>query len=141
VSKQITILFTVLLSLSLSLPLCSQDKAYENLQEYMKFSDYSAGIIIPEQLTKEFFDTVQFIDTRTVEEFEQGTIPGAINIEWREVFSRIDEIPKKKTTIMFCNTGSLSAQAAFALRVAGYENVLLMQTGFIGWQQNAPYKP
>ena len=44
-------------------------------------------------------------------------------------------------TILFCNTGSLSAQAAFALRVAGRENVLLLQTGFIGWQADAAYKP
>nr|WP_220443970.1 rhodanese-like domain-containing protein [Pararhodobacter zhoushanensis] len=44
-------------------------------------------------------------------------------------------------TILFCNTGSLSAQAAFALRVAGRSNVVVMQTGYPGWQQDAAYKP
>jgi rhodanese-related sulfurtransferase len=36
---------------------------------------------------------------------------------------------KDRMTILFCNTGSLSAQAAFALRVAGRSNVVVMQTG------------
>ncbi|WP_414646244.1 hypothetical protein [Bradyrhizobium sp. 2S1] len=34
--------------------------------------------------------------------------------------------------MLFCNTGSLSAQAAFALRVAGRENALVLQTGLDG---------
>ncbi len=44
-------------------------------------------------------------------------------------------------TILFCNTGSLSAQATFALRVAGRSNVVVMQTGFTGWQSDAAFKP
>ncbi|MGV0951581.1 MAG: rhodanese-like domain-containing protein [Azonexus sp.] len=35
---------------------------------------------------------------------------------------------------MYCNTGSLSAQAGFALRVAGYENVRILQGGFAEWK-------
>ena len=119
----------------------AQDVTQEVLQEYMEFSNYFAGIIVPEQLTKDFFDAVTFIDTRNAEQFEQNTIPGAINIEWRDVFGRIDEIPKDKKVVLFCNTGSLSAQAAFALRATGHENVLLLQTGLIGWTEKAPYKP
>jgi rhodanese-related sulfurtransferase len=44
-------------------------------------------------------------------------------------------------TILFCNTGSLSAQATFALRVAGRTNVLVMQSGFTGWQLDTAWKP
>ena len=51
------------------------------------------------------------------------------------------EIPKGKKVVLFCNTGSLSAQAAFALRVAGRENVSLLQTGFLGWKLDAAHKP
>jgi 3-mercaptopyruvate sulfurtransferase SseA len=43
--------------------------------------------------------------------------------------------------ILFCNTGSLSAQAVFAARLMGHENVLVLQTGLQGWQQDAAYKP
>ena len=57
------------------------------------------------------------------------------------MLDRIDEIPEDRMTILFCNIGSLSAQATFALRVAGRTNVVVMQSGFTGWQQDAAYKP
>lgn len=38
-----------------------------------------------------------------------------------------DSIPRDKPVLIYCNTGSLSAQAGFALRVAGYENVRILQ--------------
>lgn len=122
-------------------PVMAQDAAIGAMQEYMMFSEYEAGIILPEQIDQTVFETALFVDTRDAGQFEEGTIPGAVNIEWREVLDRIDEIPEDRMTILFCNTGSLSAQAAFALRVAGRSNVVVMQTGFTGWQQDAAWKP
>ena len=122
-------------------PTHANETTVEAMQEYMEFSSYEAGIIIPQQVTKEIFDNVVFIDTRNAEQFDEETVPGAINIEWREVLGRIDEIPEDKKVVLFCNTGSLSSQATFALRVAGRENVLLLQTGYLGWKQDAAYKP
>jgi rhodanese-related sulfurtransferase len=111
----------------------AQDVVQEAFQEYTDFAPYQAGIILPAQRTDDVFDSFVFIDTRTQEEYEQATIAGAVHIEWREVFSRLDEVPTERTTILFCNTGALSAQSAFGLRVMGYENVLILQTGFEGW--------
>ena len=122
-------------------PVMAQDAAIDAMQEYLMFSEYESGIILPQQIDREVFETALFVDTRDAGQFQEGTIPGAVNIEWREVLDRIDEIPEGRMTILFCNTGSLSAQAAFALRVAGRSNVVLMQTGFTGWQQDAAYKP
>ncbi|SDI40550.1 rhodanese-like domain-containing protein [Lutimaribacter saemankumensis] len=122
-------------------PALAEDAAIEAMQEYMMFSEYESGIILPQQLDQTVFETALFVDTRDAGQFEEGTIPGAINIEWREVLDRIEEIPDDRMTILFCNTGSLSAQAAFALRVAGRSNVVVLQTGFNGWQQDAAYKP
>ena len=97
---------------TLSLPARGQtEEVVEAMQDHMNFAEYNDGIIMPEQ------------------------------IEWREVFDRIDEIPDRQKTILFCNTGSLSAQAVLALRVAGRENVLVLQSGFEGWQQHAVWKP
>ena len=111
------------------------------MQEYMEFSEYEAGIILPQQIDKAVFEAALFIDTRNEKQFSEGTIPGAINVEWREVLSRIGEIPADRMTILFCNTGSLSAQAALALRVAGRSNVVVLQSGIIGWRENAAFKP
>ena len=105
----------------------------EAITEYTEFATYDAGIILPAQITEELFDAFVFIDTRTAEEFAQGTIKGATHIEWRDIFSRLDDIPQDQKTVLFCNTGALSAQSAFGLRVLGYDNVLVLQGGFRDW--------
>jgi len=130
----------LMLSLTLSTAKAS-DEAIEVMNDYMAFQEYESGIMIPQQIDQMVFEASTFIDTRDAEQFEAGTIPGAINIEWRQVLERIDEIPEEGKVILFCNTGSLSAQATFALRVAGRENVVVLQSGFLGWQTNAAYKP
>lgn len=122
-------------------PVLAQDAAIEAMQDYLMFSDYEAGIILPQQIDQTVFETALFVDTRDAGQFAAGTIPGAVHIEWRSVLDRMDEIPEDRMTILFCNTGSLSAQATFALRVAGRTNVLVLQSGFSGWQQSAAYKP
>ncbi|MBU0643579.1 MAG: rhodanese-like domain-containing protein [Alphaproteobacteria bacterium] len=138
--KHLLLATTVAFGLN-AVPAVAQDTAIDAMQEYLMFSDYEAGIILPQQLDQTVFETALFVDTRDAGQFEEDTIPGAVNIEWREVLDRIEEIPEDRMTILFCNTGSLSAQAAFALRVAGRSNVVVMQTGFTGWQQDAAYKP
>ena len=127
--------------LCFSLPTVADEAAVEAMAEYLMFQEYESGIIPPQQIDQSGFEAVTFIDTRDLEQFEKQTIPGAIHIEWRQVLERMDEIPTEKKVIVFCNTGSLSAQAAFALRVAGFDNVVVMQSGLLGWHDNTAYKP
>lgn len=110
----------------LSAQAAAADAAVEAMQEYLEFSEYEAGIILPRQIDEQIFRSVLFVDTRDAGQFAAGSIPGAVNIEWREVLGRIDEIPVNRKVVLFCNTGSLSAQAAFALRVAGRDNVVVL---------------
>ena len=136
------ILYSSLTALLLSQqPVHANDAAVEAMGEYLMFQDYQSGIIMPQQIDQSIFGRVVFIDTRSEEEFNAATIPGARHIEWREVIERMDDIPEDQKTILFCNTGALSAQAVFALRVAGRDNVLVLQGGFSGWQKNAAYQP
>lgn len=126
-----------------AMPALAQDSdaAIEAMNEYMMFSEEFDGIILPEQIDQSIFESVRFIDVRTPDEFAGETIPGAINIGWREVLDRLDEIPQTQKTVVFCNTGARSSQAAFALRVAGRTNVVVMQNGFDGWKEGAAYTP
>jgi rhodanese-related sulfurtransferase len=135
-----TSMMTILFSLHIASAVANEE-AIEAMNDYMAFQEYESGIMVPQQIDQTVFEASTFIDTRDAEQFAEATIPGAINIEWRQVLDRIDEIPESGKVILFCNTGSLSAQATFALRVAGRENVVVLQSGFIGWQENTAYKP
>jgi len=133
--------FVISIGLLSSLSVKANEAVIEAMGEYLMFQEYESGIILPQQIDQSVFDAVTWIDTRDSEQFDKQTIPGAIHIEWRQVIERMDEIPTDRKVIVFCNTGSLSAQAAFALRVAGFDNVVVMQSGFLGWLANAAYRP
>lgn len=108
--------------------------AVDEMAGYLDFVDYGGGIIFAEQIPAEEYKKMVVIDARDRAQFEKDHIPGAINIEWRRVLAQKNQIPKDKTVLIYCNTGSLSAQAGFALRVAGYENVRILQGGFEEWK-------
>jgi rhodanese-related sulfurtransferase len=74
-----------------------------------------------------------FVDTRDAAQFVQGHIPNAVNIEWQRILAESDNVPKNKLVALYCNTGSLSSQAGFALRVAGWDNVRVLHGGYDDW--------
>lgn len=104
------------------------------METYLDFVDYGGATIFPEQIPKDEWKKFVVIDARDVAQFAKEHIPSAINIEWRRVLAERSRIPKDKPVLLYCNTGSLSAQAGFALRVAGYENVRILQGGFAEWK-------
>jgi rhodanese-related sulfurtransferase len=108
--------------------------ATDEMEAYLEFVDYGGGVIFAEQIPKDEWPKMVLIDARDPTQFAKGHIPGAINMDWREVLAKRNVIPKNKPVLIYCNTGSLSAQAGFALRVAGWENVRILQGGMAEWQ-------
>ena len=108
--------------------------ATDEMEAYLEFVDYGGGVIFAEQIPKDEWPKMVVIDARDPAQFSKGHIPGAINLDWRQVLAKRNTIPKNKPVLIYCNTGSLSAQAGFALRVAGWENVRILQGGMSEWQ-------
>ncbi len=108
--------------------------ATDEMEAYLEFVDYGGGVIFAEQIPKDEWPKMVVIDARDPAQFAKGHIPGAINMDWRQVLAKRNTIPKNKPVLIYCNTGSLSAQAGFALRVAGWENVRILQGGMTEWQ-------
>ncbi|MDH5205464.1 MAG: rhodanese-like domain-containing protein [Hylemonella sp.] len=104
------------------------------LEGYLEFVDYGGATIFPEQIPKAEWPKMFVIDARDQAQFDKAHIPGAVHIEWRQVLARRSEIPKDKPVLIYCNAGTLSAQAGLALRLAGYENVRILQGGFNDWR-------
>jgi len=104
------------------------------LSEYLDFAEYSSSLIWPEQIPKAEWKNVFVIDARDAAQYAKEHIPGAVNIEWRQAVARRSELPKDRMVVVYCNSGSLSAQAVFALRLLGYDNVKVLQDGIEGWK-------
>ncbi len=106
----------------------------DEMEAYLEFVEYGGGVIFAEQIPKDEWPKMMVIDARDAGQFAKGHIPGAVNIDWRQILAKRNEIPKNKSVLIYCNTGSLSAQAGFALRVAGWENVRILQGGMEEWK-------
>lgn len=111
----------------------ADNPAIEAMREYMEFAEYSEGAISPEQIAGEDLSQFHIVDTRNAGQYDAGHIPGAVNIEWRQILARRNELPTDKTILLYCETGLLSSKAHFALRVAGYDNVKVLWGGYIIW--------
>jgi len=110
------------------------------IEEYLEFTEYSSSLIWPEQIPEQEWKKIFIVDTRDASQYKKAHIPGAINIEWRQAVARRNEIPKDKMVVMYCNSGSLSAQAVFALRLLGMDNVKVLQDGFEGWKAKGGFE-
>ncbi|MEP3836450.1 MAG: rhodanese-like domain-containing protein [Algibacter sp.] len=64
------------------------------------------------------------IDVRTVNEYNQGAIPGSKNIPLQTINTKVSEIKKlKKPVITCCASGMRSGNAASILKSSGIEAI------------------
>lgn len=69
------------------------------------------------------------IDVRPSSAYKTKTIAGSVNIPINEIRSRIDEVPKDKKVVLFCNTGYTSYNASRILIQKGFNNVYSFMGG------------
>jgi sulfur-carrier protein adenylyltransferase/sulfurtransferase len=87
-------------------------------------------------------DDATFLDVRELDEYEQGTVPGAVFIPRGHLESQVEnKIPKKDTpVVVYCAGGTRSAFAAETLEELGYTDVVSMAGGFGRWKdQGRPW--
>jgi hydroxyacylglutathione hydrolase len=78
------------------------------------FATWNREALSPEEM---------ILDVRNASEFSEGHLPGAVNIPYTRLGSRIDELPRDKRLYIHCGSGKRAALAASFLRLQGF-NVL-----------------
>jgi rhodanese-related sulfurtransferase len=80
----------------------------------------------------------QFVvmDVRTPEEFKDGHIEGAVNVDYSSGGFRTEllELDKKKTYFVYCRTSRRSAEAVKIMRDLGFTNIIQMKGDILKWQ-------
>lgn len=136
------VLVSLLLSLAVvATPARADDNpvVVDALSGYLDFAEYGSSLIWPEQIPAEDWKKVFIVDARDPAQFAKEHIPGAVNIEWRQAIARRGELPRDRMVVVYCNSGSLSAQAVFALRLLGHDNVKVLQDGIEGWKKKGGF--
>ena len=77
------------------------------------------------------------LSIRNAPDYENGHIPGAVNIPFRSVFTEenISKLPTNKQIVVVCYTGHTASQITALLNIDGYDAVCL-KWGMCSWTTN-----
>ena len=83
-------------------------------------------------------DAPMLLDVRTPFEFTAGHIPGAYNLEDRQLPYRIEELMqlKDREIVVYCEVGPRARWVEGFLRQEGFTNVKHLVGDFSGWRRN-----
>ena len=78
------------------------------------------------------------LDVRTADEFNEGHLKGAFNIDIRQpdALSRIDKLDHNAKYLVHCRTNHRSKTAVDHMLQSGFKTVYQMMDGFPGWAAN-----
>jgi rhodanese-related sulfurtransferase len=74
------------------------------------------------------------LDVRENDEWTAGHAPGAVHLPMMEIPSRMGEIPQDREVVVVCKVGGRSGQVVGYLRQQGFENVINLDGGMLGWE-------
>jgi rhodanese-related sulfurtransferase len=77
----------------------------------------------------------QLVDVRTPEEFNEGKIENAQNIDFyaNDFKSKIEALDKSKPVFIYCRSGGRSAKAANIFKEAGFKEIYDLQGGYMNY--------
>ncbi len=76
------------------------------------------------------------LDVRTPEEFAQGHLAGAknLNVMAPDFEQQVAQLDRGKTYLVYCRSGNRSARAVQAMTRLGFTRISHMSQGILGWQ-------
>ena len=100
-----------------------------------KLADKST--LSPVEFQDQFKPGVVIIDVRTPEEFEEGSLPNSLNIDFKnEAFmDNIRLLDKSKTYLVYCASGVSSGKALEQMKAEGFQQVYALEGGLNAWKQ------
>lgn len=82
-------------------------------------------------------EDVQLVDVRTADEFAEGHLPNALNIDINgdEFELQTAKLDKEKPVMVYCKMGGRSAKAASKLKEQGFKNITDLDGGITSWKE------
>ncbi len=76
------------------------------------------------------------IDVRTPEEYAEGHLENAVNVNYLsdDFAEKISDYKKRKPIYIYCRSGNRSGKAALVMDSLGFKKILDLEGGVLGWQ-------
>jgi len=114
--------------------------AQSKTQQPVSISKSTIVKISPETLQNKSA-SIQLVDVRTPEEYENGHIKNAININYygKDFSDRINKLNKDKPIYVYCKSGARSGKSAIILKNLGFKTIYDLKGGILNWDdKNLP---
>lgn len=97
----------------------------------------SISVITPTEF-KEKSESHAIIDVRTPQEFSEGHIEGAININFfdKTFLDQIAKYEKNEPLFIYCKSGNRSGQASKKIADFGFTKIYDLEGGILYWMKN-----
>lgn len=91
--------------------------------------------ILPEELDTALTAAhrLQLVDVRDPQEFQSGSIAGAINLPLNQLREQLRQLDPNDDTVVFCRSGQRSYQAERILVQHGFRHVRNLSGGYLAW--------
>lgn len=76
---------------------------------------------------------VRIVDVRSPGEFSAGHIPGAQNVPLESFQATASQWDKSAPVLVYCQSGSRSAEAVKMLQALGFQKILHFDKGIVAW--------
>ncbi len=77
------------------------------------------------------------LDIRTPEEFQEGHLEGAKNIDFKadDFSEKIARLDRDKPYVVHCRSGGRSGSSLEIFKKLGFKNIIHLDGGILGWQE------
>ncbi len=108
----------------------------ENKVEAQKANHEQQKISVTDLKTKIEHETLQLIDVRTPNEYKEGHIAYAQNVNFydSDFLTQLNKLDKNKPVYLYCKSGGRSAKASKQLHKAGFKVLYDVTGGFSAWE-------
>ncbi len=111
---------------------------YSSAKDPVNMAGYVASNVLKGDVSIIHWDAIEqldvekniLVDVRTPMEFSMGTIEDAINIPIDDLRDRLNELPKDKVIVIFCQVGLRGYLACRILTQNGFQNVKNLSGGY-----------
>ena len=116
---------------------------FSSAKDPVNMAGYTAENILKNKFTSFYPEDVAgidpgkslLLDVRTEEEFEAGTIPGAVNLPLDSLRGGLGRLPKDREIDVFCQIGLRGYLASRILLQSGFQNVKNLSGGYRLWRE------
>lgn len=97
----------------------------------------SISVITPTEFKEKSVNNT-IIDVRTPQEFSEGHIEGAVNINYfdKTFLDQIAKYEKNEPLFIYCKSGNRSGQASKKMADLGFKQIYDLEGGILNWVKN-----